>query len=775
VLPLLVAAACSRHACGAVPVGSSAAPATATPAPTPARADDASDAALQARLHQALAAKGPGYVPRTRHLNADGTPKYTNRLILESSPYLLQHAHNPVNWFAWGDEAFERARRLGRPVFLSVGYSTCHWCHVMEEESFEDEALAAYLNEHYVCIKVDREERPDIDAAYMSFVQAMTQRGGWPMNVWLTPAREPFFGGTYFPPRAGVRGARQGLSEILRAQADAFTADPAGVARQASSLAQRLRSATAPEPAGDFPSASLIAAAAAEAARRFDPAMGGARGAPKFPSSFPVQLLLRVARRSGDVEPRRMALLTLDRMRAGGIYDQVGGGFHRYATDAQWLVPHFEKMLYDNALLAVTYLEASQAAPDAGYARTVREILDYLLRDMRAPDGTFYSATDADSPNGEGQLEEGLYFTWTPAELRAVLGADDARLAAAWLGVTDQGQLDGRSVLHRVDDATPPATGAETATAPAGDRASSILDALRVARAHRRPPLRDEKVIVAWNALTISALARAAVVLGEPRYADAAVACASVLLAAAQGERGPPHVLVAGQPQGRAFADDQVLLAAALLDVFELTCDAHFLDDAARVMEDVERSFADTANGGYFLSAAQHETLLLRDKPDRDGPIPSVSSVAALVLLRLFTLTEDARYRQRAETTVRAFARTLARDPLALDAMLLALDFATDAPKELVIVVPEGRGALAPGARPLLDVLQRRFAPNAVLVVATAADIEHTLGSKLPWTGHKALRSGRATAYVCERGTCQLPTTEPAVFATQLAAVRPYR
>ncbi len=731
------------------------------------------DAHLRARLQAAVQAKGPGYVPRTRHHNPDGSPRYTNRLILETSPYLLQHAHNPVDWFPWGDEAFDRARQLGRPVFLSVGYSTCHWCHVMEEESFEDEDVARYLNEHYVCIKVDREERPDVDATYMTFVQALTGSGGWPMSVWLTPTREPFFGGTYFPPAS--RGARQGFLDVLRAQAERFTQDGAAVSAQASTFVERLRARMAPEPAGDFPSATLLDAATAAAARRFDPVNGGNRGAPKFPSSFPVQLLLRVARRTGDAEPRRMALTTLDRMRAGGLYDQIRGGFHRYSVDARWLVPHFEKMLYDNALLATAYLEAAQLTGDTRYAATTREVLDYLLREMRAADGTFYSATDADSMAPSGRRQEGYFFTWTPTELDSVLGADDARLARAWLGVSASGEVDGRSVLRVEREPTTVASDLhlDGATAPA--RAASIRSRLLEARSRRPSPLRDDKVIVAWNALTVSALARAAIVLGEPRYAEAATWASATLVAELEAHGPLPHVLSAGRPQGRAFADDAVLLAAALLDVFELTSDARWLDLARSLMDEVERDFADPTNGGYFLATSHHESLFLRDKPDHDGPVPSVNSVATLTWLRLYTFTDEGTYRARAETTVRAFSRTLAANPLALDYMLHALDWATDAAKEIVIVVPEGRGAMTSSARPLLDVLQRRFVPNSVLVIATEADIEGELGRRLPWVREKRTRDGRATAYVCERGACQLPTSDPQTLARQLSESRPYR
>jgi uncharacterized protein YyaL (SSP411 family) len=726
------------------------------------------------KLQSALAAKGPGYVPRTRHKNPDGSPKYTNRLILEASPYLLQHAHNPVNWFPWGDEAFAVAKATGRPIFLSVGYSTCHWCHVMEEESFEDEEIAQYLNEHYVAIKVDREERPDVDSVYMGFVQALTGSGGWPMSVWVTASREPFFGGTYFPPRAGVHGAARGFLDVMREQSERFHDNPAGVAAEAQRFAKGLREASAPEPAGDFPKPQLLGSLAAQVRTRFDPDFGGMRGAPKFPSSFPARVLLRWARRGKDSEARRMTVETLTHMRTGGIYDQIGGGFHRYSTDARWLVPHFEKMLYDNALLATLYLEGAQATGSDEFASTAREVLDYLLREMTAPDGTFYGATDADSPALGGRREEGIFFTWTPEELRRTLGAEDAGVAASWFGVTDAGNLDGRTVLATSRSLSDAAPGLGLLPSQLADRVGRIRQKLLDARAQRPPPDRDDKVIASWNGLAISAFARAAIVLGERRYAQAALGAAQVLVAGPRAHKDLPHVLIHGQPRGSGFADDYVLFAAALLDVFELTSDPTWLGDAKALMEDVERSFRDGTNGGYFLTADSHESLLVREKPYYDGPVPSVNSVAALTWLRLYDLTGEERFRERAEATLRALDRTLTSRPLALEQALLAVDWASDAVKEIVVVVPDGRGALATAARPLLDSLARVFAPNSVLVVATEADFSGGLGKEVAWATGKTLRGGRTTAYVCERGACKLPTNDTNVFVQQLAETRPY-
>ncbi|RME46872.1 MAG: thioredoxin domain-containing protein, partial [Deltaproteobacteria bacterium] len=399
---------------------------------------------LARRLLAALAAKGKDDVARTHHRNPDGSPRYTNRLILETSPYLLQHAHNPVNWYPWGEEAFARAAAEQKPVLLSVGYSTCHWCHVMEAESFEDEEIAAFLNEHFIAIKVDREERPDVDGVYMSFVQLTTGSGGWPMTVFLTPERQPFFGGTYFPPRDGVRGARVGFLTLLHRIHEAYEKDREGVVAQAKKIAEELQKYHGRGGGKELPGADLLEEAQAAFSRAFDDAYGGFGSAPKFPRSMTLDFLLRHHRRTENRRSLEMVTKTLDAMARGGIYDQIGGGFHRYATDRRWLVPHFEKMLYDNALLAVTYLEAYQATGQEAFAQIARETLDYIDREMSAPEGGFFSATDADS---EG--EEGKFFVWTPDEIDALLGPEEGRIVKTYYDVTPQGNFEGKNILHR--------------------------------------------------------------------------------------------------------------------------------------------------------------------------------------------------------------------------------------------------------------------------------------------------------------------------------------
>jgi len=727
---------------------------TTFPAPPEAPAYPAElSSALAAALDQRRAAPG-GYRPRTHHLVGE-SPKYTNRLILESSPYLLQHAHNPVDWRAWGDEAFDEARRLGRPVFLSIGYATCHWCHVMEGESFEDEEIAAFMNGHYVCIKVDREERPDVDAVYMAAVQALTQSGGWPMSVWLTPEREPFFGGTYFPPREGARGARHGFLELLRDIHQTYVADTARVGRAAEALVRAVRAQMEPSAPGEAaarPGAALISQTVGVYKRLFDEANGGLRRAPKFPSNVPIRLLLREHRRTGDADALRMATHTLEKMAGGGMYDQLGGGFHRYSTDAEWLVPHFEKMLYDNALLAVAYAEAFQVTGRADFARVTRETLDYLLREMTAPEGGFYSATDADSEGADGVSAEGRFFVWSKREIEQLTGADAARFIAHY-GVTAGGNFEGENILHvaRPDE--------DAWRALAGARA-----ALYAVRTRRPPPLRDEKILAAWNGLSISGFAVAGRVLGEPRYVAAAARAASFVLERMR----PDGRLVRSWKDGRAgvaaFLDDQAFLTAGLLDLYEATFERRWLEEALALADDTERRFADPA-GGWFMTAGDHERLIAREKPAYDGAEPSGVSVALLSALRLATFTTDERWRAVADRAFASLAGTLGENPLALAEGLLAVDYAAGEAREIAVVWRRDAGPES--AAPLVDVLRRTFVPNRALAGASEADVA-ALGTTVPWIADKTALDGRATAYVCVEGRCDLPVHDAAALAARL-------
>ncbi len=688
------------------------------------------DAAVKLGLAVALLwAPPPAEKPRTRHLRADGTPKFTNRLARETSPYLQQHAHNPVEWYPWGNEAFERARKLGRPVFLSIGYSTCHWCHVMEEESFEDLEIAEYLNRNYVAIKVDREERPDIDAIYMAAVQAWTGGGGWPLNVWLGADRRPFFGGTYFPPRDGDRGASMGFLSVLRKLKEIHNTEPERVREASEHIVGRVREYLAPKPVAGLPGLKVLVEAARLSRESFDSTWGGSKGAPKFPSGLPHRFLLRHWRRTGDAQALQMVALTLEKMAAGGMYDQVGGGFHRYSTDERWLAPHFEKMLYDNALLVMDYLEAYQATGRQDFARVAREVLRYVERDMTSPEGAFYSAIDADSAGGEG-----WFYTWTPQEMPVPV--------REYYGVTKQGNFEGRNILYVAGKAAPP--GLEAAR-----------EALYAARKKRPPPLRDEKILTAWNGLTISAYARAGLVLGEAQYTDKARRAAAFVLGNLRREG---RLVRSGRGGGNGYLEDYAFVTAGLLDLYEATGEGKWLEEAIRLDGVVEKHFEDQAGGGFYRTSDDHEGLLAREKPSHDGAEPSGASVAVMNLLRIGELTTRDTYRVRAEKALKAVGRQLENAPAGFGEMLLAVDWWLDVPKEIVVVVPKSRAE----AEPLLAKLRGTFVPNRVLVVATAGDRTTPLVE-----GKTALR-GRATAYVCEKGVCKLPTGDPEVFLKQV-------
>ncbi len=728
------------------------------------------DKRLVSALETAWGSRHPGYKPRTRHLKPDGSPRYTNRLFLESSPYLLQHAHNPVNWYPWGDEAFESARRLGWPVFLSVGYSTCHWCHVMEEESFEDEEIARYLNENFISIKVDREERPDVDGVYMTAVQLMTGRGGWPMSVWLTPDRKPFYGGTYFPPRDGDRGASVGFLTVLRKLKEVYATQPTKVSQSSDQLSGAIQKQLAEIPnAAGMPGPEVLKSAFQQYRERFDETNGGYKGNPKFPSSLPIRLLLHYNRREGDPQALRMATMTLERMAAGGIHDQVGGGFHRYSTDERWLVPHFEKMLYDNALLTLAYLDGFQVTGRKDFARVAREILRYADRDMSAPGGGFYSATDADSPTPTGRREEGWFFTWTLAEVEAVLGKDRARVALAYYGVTPSGNFEGRSILHTPKSLEQVARDLKMPVGKAGSIVEEARALLYAARAKRPPPHRDEKILMSWNGLMISAFAQSALVFGEPAYARRAERAAEFLLTQMRRNGRLKRSYKDGAARHEAFLDDYAFLIAGLLDLYEATGRPRWLREAISLDTALEKHYEDETTGGFFLTADDQEKLLAREKPGYDGAEPSGNSVQALNLLRLEEFTTQDRYRARAERTLRSLKGRLAQTPTALSELLLAVDFHLDVPKEVIIVTPATRAE----AEPFLARLRASYLPNRILAIATEGEDLSSQAELVALLQYKVAQGRKATAYVCEEGVCKLPTTDPGEFARQIRGVRP--
>jgi uncharacterized protein YyaL (SSP411 family) len=679
-----------------------------------------------------------------------GDAKYTNRLILERSPYLLQHAHNPVDWRPWGAEALAAAKRLNRPILLSIGYSTCHWCHVMERESFEDVEIATAINRTVIAIKVDREERPDLDRSYMAAVQRLTGSSGWPLTVFLLPDGKPFFGGTYFPPRDGDRG--KGLLSILEELDKAYREDPAALAQYATALIAEL---DRPPPRGDVPGPGAITAAVDELKKSFDPTWGGWGRAPKFPRPSVIELLLHHHRRTGDATSLEMATRTLDRIAAGGIRDHVGGGFHRYTVDDKWRVPHFEKMLYDNAQLASVYLAAYQVTGRAAYAAVARDTLDYLAREMRDPANGFYAASDADS---EGH--EGSYFVWTAAEVERVTGGD-AAIVREVFDLTVGGNFErGANILWRPRTMAEVAERLTKSPAEIEQALARAVPKLRAARETRVKPFLDKKILVAWNALAISAFAQAGLILDDPAYRDLARAAAGAVLG--KMTDGLAHAIVDGVAVGKGYLDDHAFLVAALLDLYEAVPDPRWLERAIAWQAIQDKAFADPA-GGYVLSSGSHEKLQITDRFEHDDATPAASSIAASNLLRLYELTGDEAYRKRAIGTLEASGALLAKAPGAMPRMLVSLDYLLDKPKQIVLLAPVGGSSEL-----LLQEVRRAYVPNRVLVRVTEGE-----PSMSPLVEGKTARGGKPTAYVCVGTHCEQPTTDPAQLAQQLAKTEP--
>jgi uncharacterized protein YyaL (SSP411 family) len=739
-----------------------------TPPGAPARSRE-----LQDRLRAAWRRRPAGYRPRTRHL-CDAAPRYLNRLLLEKSPYLRQHAHNPVDWYPWGKAAFARARALGRPVLLSVGYATCHWCHVMERESFEDPAIAKLLNQRYVAIKVDREELPHVDATYMSALQLIKRSGGWPLTVWLLPDRRPFYAASYLPPRDGDRGARRGFASWLRLLAQAFADKRKQVESSAAKLARGVRVLLLPPPgktravgADTLPGFEIHDALQAHYAARYDSTYGGLRRAPKFPSSLSIAFLLRQHARRRAAKPLAMATQTLTEMARGGLFDQLGGGFHRYSTDARWRVPHFEKMLYDQALLVLAYLEGYQASGQRRFGTVAQRTLDYVLARLAAPKGGFYAATDADSADPQkpaGERREGLFFSWTPSEIKRVLGPARAPLAIARFGVREAGDLEGRSVLHVAKEIASLAAerGLKPTTVKRDLRA--LRAQLLVARAKRPRPLRDDKVITGWNGLMVAALARGAWVLNSPRYLLAAERSAERLWRELRRPNGRLlRRLAAGQAAHPGTLDDHAYLLWGLLELFEASGKLSWLQRALALEAVIARDFEDRAAGGFYSTAKGTDVLLGRQKPYRDNARPSANAVQAMNLLRLYQLTDRDALRRRGLRTLRAFARPLRESPASVSELLLAHGFAKSQPLQIVLVRPQA----TLGAQRLEGVLRRSFVPHRVLVRITDKGVT-SARKLLPLVEGKRALSGKATAYVCVGGSCKRPTSDPAVLRAQL-------
>lgn len=679
---------------------------------------------------------------------------FRNRLQQEKSPYLLQHASNPVDWYPWGEEAFEKARREDKPIFLSIGYSTCHWCHVMAHESFENEEVARLLNESFVSIKVDREERPDIDKLYMAVCQLLTGGGGWPLTVLMTPDRRPFYAGTYIPRenRPGMVGMLvliPGLSEVWRKERDRILETAGEITTALQRMDQGGR--------GELPLDRVLHEAYDDLCRRFDARYGGFDSAPKFPMAQHSFFLLRYWRKQGDTHALTIVEKTLQTMRRGGIYDAVGFGFHRYSTDAQWRLPHFEKMLYDQALLAMAYTEAFQAAGQSLYKKTAREILTYVLRDMTSPEGGFYSAEDADTAG-----EEGAFYLWTAEELRQALPTEEAELMIRVYAIPEGGKP---SVLHCSSSYPELSVDLDLPEERLLERLESARQKLFLQRAKRIRPLRDDKILTDWNGLMIAAMARAAAVFEEPVYLQAAREAVRFILENLRDPRGRLlHRWREGEAAMPAVLDDYAFLIWGLIDAYEATFDANLLQTALSLDEELTAHFWDNASGGYFYTPDDGESLLVRQKESYDGAIPSGNSVAMLNLLRLSRLTGQAGLEERAVATAQAFADSIRSLPAAHTSFMVALDYLAGPSAEVVIAgSPEGTDT-----RDMLRELRRAFLPHVTVLLIPDEEEKGMLAGVAEFTEGMTRIDGRATAYVCRNFSCRKPTTDPAEMTTLL-------
>jgi uncharacterized protein len=679
-----------------------------------------------------------------------------NRLASETSPYLLQHKDNPVDWYPWGEEALKRAREEDKPLLLSVGYSACHWCHVMERESFEDDETARMMNEHFVNVKVDREERPDIDSIYMAAVQALTHHGGWPMTVFLTPDGAPFYGGTYFPPIPS-RGMPS-FQQILLSVVDAYENRREEVLQNAQAVRDYLQASTAAVmPEAESAGIELLDRAAGALLSQLDRRFGGFGGAPKFPQAMNLEVLLRHHHRTGERSALDGVELTCRQMANGGIYDQVGGGFSRYSVDAYWLVPHFEKMLYDNALLSRLYLETYQATGDAFYRRIAEETLDYVLRDMTSEEGGFYSAEDADS---EG--EEGKFYVWTPGELETVLDPEEASLAARYWDVTERGNFEGKNILHV---ARPPEAVADEFGLSSEElwaRIATIRAKLFAVREERVRPGRDEKILAAWNGLMLRSFALAARVTGRGDYREAAIENATFMVEKLKEDGRIHRSYKDGRARFNGYLEDYAMVADGLVALYEATFETRWLVEADALLDAVSELFWDEEKRAFYDTPADHEELVTRPRDVYDNATPSGTSVATEVLLELALFLDRSDYRQRAEDVLDELAGGMEKVPSGFGRLLCALDLSISETREVAIVGdPE-----APDTRDLLETVYAGYLPNKV--VAGRGPDDDEAGGLIPLLAQRPAREGKATAYVCVHYACQTPTTDPQELSRQL-------
>jgi uncharacterized protein YyaL (SSP411 family) len=699
----------------------------------------------------------------------DVGPPPTNRLIGEKSPYLLQHAHNPVDWYPWGDEAFDTAARDDKPIFLSIGYSTCHWCHVMERESFEDPEVAAILNDGFVPIKVDREERPDVDTVYMTVAQMMTGQGGWPLTVVMAPNKDPFFAGTYFPKES--RHGRIGMLDLLPRLSELWRERRSEALNSAGQIATALRQSSHGEAPGatDELGRPALDEAFQQLSRVFDPLQGGFGRAPKFPTPHNLRFLLRYWRRTGETKALEMVERTLRAMRRGGVYDQVGFGFHRYSTDARWMLPHFEKMLYDQALLVMAYVETFLATGQRGYAEVAAEVIEYVLRDLRDAGGAFHSAEDADSEGREGQ-----FYVWTDEELGEVLDAEDVRFVRRVFNFDRRGNFaeeasgrrTGENVLHAGRSWSDAAGSLGISEAEARERWSRVRERLLAAREGRIRPLKDDKVLTDWNGLMIAALAQAAAALERPEYLSAAVEAWEFIRSEMIDPEGRLlHRYRDGEAAIPAFADDYAFLTWGLLELYEASFDPEHLREALRLNGELLERFWDGERGGLYQTAAGSTELLVRSREIYDGAVPSGNSVAMLNLLRLGRLTADAELENRALAIETAFADRVRKVPSAHTQLLAAVDFRLGPSREVVIVGEPGGS----DTEALLGALRGRFEPGTVVLFRPAGEDGGEVTRLAPFAEEMREIGGRASAYVCRDYACERPVTAQADLQAMLA------
>jgi uncharacterized protein len=686
--------------------------------------------------------------------------KHTNSLINETSPYLLQHAHNPVDWHAWGEEALEKARVQDKPILLSIGYSACHWCHVMEHESFENEAIAKLMNHNFVNIKVDREERPDLDQIYMNAVQMMTGHGGWPMTMFLTPEGIPFYGGTYFPPED--RYNMPGFPRILMSVAEAYRAQPDQVAHTASGMLSELRRISLAQPANELITKELLDDSARRIARNYDPQHGGFGGAPKFPPAMTLEFLLHTNYRTRQDDVLEMATHTARRMADGGIYDQLGGGFHRYSVDAKWLVPHFEKMLYDNALLSRFYLHLYQVTREEFARLIAEETLDYVLREMTAPSGGFYSTQDADSEGHEGK-----FFLWSRAEVVEALGDEDAPLFCDYFNVTEAGNFEERNILNITDSMDAVAERHHVSRHHLSTVISRGRKQLLEIRERRIKPARDEKTLTAWNGLMLASFAEAAAILERDDYREAARNNARFVLTNMRRDGLLLRTYKDGQAKLNAYLDDYAFFIDGLIALYEATGEITWLQDAISLTDKMIEEFWDETDGGFFYTGKSHEKLIVRSKDFFDNATPSGNSVAASLLLRLAIFTGQEAYRRHAITALRLLADHIRRYPSAFGLALCAVDFYLSSPKEIALVGPD-HAQLAPLSR----VVWQTYLPNRVIASTTAVSAPDA-SRLVPLLQKRELLEGKPTAFVCENYACQTPVTDADAFARLLGPQGP--